>query len=246
MAGPGDACDPALMELFRAELDTHIPVLGEGLLALEKEGNQPKLLEALMRAAHSIKGAGRIVGVEPAVRVAHVMEDCLVAAQKGEVRLGTDAIDALLRGVDVLTRLARPADTPEDSGGKALEEVVQALAAVQKGGGPAPPPAAPPAAAPPAVAVVRPDNLDRAGSEQLRRELLRYREAGAARFRIDLAAVRDVDPAALAVLALFARLPGADGSAPGLEVTNAPPPIARLLRLTRLETGYALRAGPGG
>src|SRR5262249_4469396 len=121
MAGGGDACDPALMELFRAELDTHLPVLGEGLLALEKEGNQPKLLEAMMRAAHSIKGAGRIVGVGPAVRVAHAMEDCLVAAQKGEVRLGADAIDALLRGVDVLTRVGRPADAPAESGAEALE-----------------------------------------------------------------------------------------------------------------------------
>ena len=31
MAAPGDACDPAMMELFRAELDTHLPVLAEGL-----------------------------------------------------------------------------------------------------------------------------------------------------------------------------------------------------------------------
>ena len=36
-----------------------------------------------MRAAHSLKGAARIVGLDAAVRVAHAMEDCLVAAQKG-------------------------------------------------------------------------------------------------------------------------------------------------------------------
>src|SRR6516165_3907476 len=99
MAGRGDSCDPALLELFQAELDTHLPVLGEGLLALEKEANQPKLLEAMMRAAHSIKGAARIVGMEPAVQVAHVLEDCLVAAQKGQTHLDADAVDVLLRGV---------------------------------------------------------------------------------------------------------------------------------------------------
>ena len=35
-----------------------------------------------MRAAHSIKGAARVVGVDPAVSVAHVMEDCFVAARR--------------------------------------------------------------------------------------------------------------------------------------------------------------------
>ena len=40
-----------------------------------------------MRAAHSIKGAARVVGVDPAVSVAHVMEDCFVAAQKGSPHL---------------------------------------------------------------------------------------------------------------------------------------------------------------
>ena len=36
-----------------------------------------------MRAAHSLKGAARIVGLTVGVRVAHAMEDCFVAAQQG-------------------------------------------------------------------------------------------------------------------------------------------------------------------
>ena len=98
------ALDPALLDLFRAEIDTHLPALSEGLLALEKDPNQPKRLEALMRAAHSIKGAARIVGVEAAVQVAHAMEDCFVAAQKGAIALTSDAVDVLLGGVDALQR----------------------------------------------------------------------------------------------------------------------------------------------
>jgi len=34
-----------------------------------------------MRAAHSLKGAARIVDLADGVRVAHAMEDCFVAAQ---------------------------------------------------------------------------------------------------------------------------------------------------------------------
>jgi len=61
--------DPAMLELFQAEMDTHIPVLDQGLLALEKGQAGDREIEAMMRAAHSIKGAARIVGIEPAVRV---------------------------------------------------------------------------------------------------------------------------------------------------------------------------------
>jgi two-component system sensor histidine kinase and response regulator WspE len=65
-----------------------------------------------MRAAHSLKGAARIVGVEAGVRVAHVMEDCLVAAQGGELRLNAEHIDALLSGTDLLLRIGTPAHAP--------------------------------------------------------------------------------------------------------------------------------------
>ena len=104
--------DPALLDLFRAEIETHLPALSEGLLALEKDPNQPKRLEAMMRTAHSIKGAARIVGMETAVQVAHAMEDCFVAAQKGAITLTSDAVDELLGGVDALQRI-----TLTDGGG---------------------------------------------------------------------------------------------------------------------------------
>ena len=55
-----------------------------------------------MRAAHSLKGAARIVGLDAAVRVAHAMEDCFVAAQKGKIVLQPEHVDILLQGVDLL------------------------------------------------------------------------------------------------------------------------------------------------
>jgi two-component system chemotaxis sensor kinase CheA len=136
MAG-GEHIDPAMLDLFRAELDTHLPALGEGLLALEKESHQPKLLEAMMRAAHSIKGAARIVGVEPVVQVAHAMEDCFVAAQKGAVQLTADATDVLLRGFDFLTRLSQSKPGSETPDEKALKQLVADITAVRDGAAPA-------------------------------------------------------------------------------------------------------------
>jgi len=92
----------SLLDLFRTEVATHVSTLSAGLLALERE---PGGYESLMRAAHSIKGAARIVAIEPAVRIAHALEECFVAAQRGEVALGPDDVDLLLRGTDHLAAI---------------------------------------------------------------------------------------------------------------------------------------------
>ena len=105
-AAPDDLGGFALFDLFRMEAVTHGATLAEGLLALESAPADPARLEALMRAAHSIKGAARIVGVEPVVRVAHAMEDAFVAAQNGRLRLDGGAVDALLAGTDFLKSVA--------------------------------------------------------------------------------------------------------------------------------------------
>ncbi len=101
-------------ELFRLEAESQVAVLTGGLLTLERDATDPRQLEELMRAAHSLKGAARIVGLDAAVRVAHVMEDAFVAAQEGKLTLGCAQTDRLLQGVDLLTQFAK---TPESDAG---------------------------------------------------------------------------------------------------------------------------------
>lgn len=97
----------SMLELFRLEVDSQASILSDGLLGLEQEAQPEQQLEALMRAAHSLKGAARMVDIQPAVTLAHAMEDCFVAAQSGELRLQTRQIDLLLKGVDQLIALSR-------------------------------------------------------------------------------------------------------------------------------------------
>lgn len=109
--------DPAslsLRDLFRIEAEEQTRALTDALLALEKDPCQADRLECCMRAAHSLKGAARIVGLHPAVTVAHAMEDIFVLAQSGELRLEPVQIDHLLGGVDFLSSLAA---APETDGG---------------------------------------------------------------------------------------------------------------------------------
>ena len=108
---PDQMRDASLLELFSLEADAQTQVLSAGLLALERNPTQADQLEACMRAAHSLKGAARIVGVDAGVSVSHVMEDCLVSAQEGRLYLQPEHIDALLQGTDLLMRIATPGNT---------------------------------------------------------------------------------------------------------------------------------------
>jgi len=105
MSSDDDLSHLSLLELFREEANAQARVLSDGLLALEREPDDPAQLEACMRAAHSLKGAARIVGLQAGVDVAHAMEDSFVSAQSGHLVLDARYIDELLRGVDLLVRL---------------------------------------------------------------------------------------------------------------------------------------------
>ncbi|MBW8902088.1 MAG: Hpt domain-containing protein, partial [Massilia sp.] len=149
----------SMLDLFRMETREQMRVLTDGLLQLEQGAADAAMLESMMRAAHSVKGAAAIVGLDPALRLAHAMEDVLVAAQEDRMQLDPDAVDVLLGAVDLLQQLA---DLPESDAGGAdtphgarLAELLAALAGLRGGARtavpkapPAPPPPSPPPAAP--------------------------------------------------------------------------------------------------
>lgn len=94
-----------LLELFREEAGTNLNVLANGLIEGEHGGLAPKDIEPLMRAAHSLKGAARVIGLTPFVDVAHLAEDILVAAQNGATQLSSADFDLLLTTVELLREM---------------------------------------------------------------------------------------------------------------------------------------------
>src|ERR1035437_1940816 len=124
----------SMLDMFRMEAESQAQTLTAGLLALERDPDAIEQTEACMRAAHSLKGAARIVGLTVGASVAHAMEDCFVAVQQGRVKLRQRQTDLLLQGVDLLLRIAK---TPEaevarwDAEGKAeIDAFLAALAEV--------------------------------------------------------------------------------------------------------------------
>lgn len=99
--------DTELFDMFRAEVEEQIAVLQDAIVALDAGGDAARHLGTCMRAAHSLKGAARIVGIDPGVRIAHAMEDAFESARKGKLTLDAHHIDRLLAAGDYLAHLGK-------------------------------------------------------------------------------------------------------------------------------------------
>jgi two-component system sensor histidine kinase and response regulator WspE len=245
MSGETGLEDASLIELFRSEVEAHSELLNGALLALERDPGDTSRIDEMMRAAHSMKGAARIVGVEPAVSVAHAMEDCFVAAQKKSIALTPGDIDVLLRGVDLLGQISAATRDPSLDLAQEFRGPVQAMVAELQGvltGTRKPEKApAPPAPAEPAepqatgdVTIIVPEILDNAAAEIIRGKLVSAVESRVPTIRLDLGGTRDLDAQGLVLLAAIPRHLAEHGAA-ALEVTAVSPEMATVLRVTGLD-----------
>ncbi|MGA2051818.1 MAG: hybrid sensor histidine kinase/response regulator, partial [Opitutales bacterium] len=99
--------DLSLLDLYRTEAETQLGTFVQGLVELENDLTNQKNIEPLMRAAHSLKGAARIIGLDSVVQLAHAMEDAFVAAQNGKLTLTSAGIDVFLRSADWLAQFSK-------------------------------------------------------------------------------------------------------------------------------------------
>jgi len=243
--------DPSMMEIFRAEVETHAESLTAGLLALERDPGDTSHVDEMMRAAHSIKGAARIVGIDPAVRLAHVMEDGFVAAQHGELMLLPSHVDALLRGVDMFNRIANGSKDPavdwsqfDPDATRIVAEISGALAGAVISETVAP--AAPASPAPTApvlspLSIVLPTLLDAGAAESARRAFVAGLDAKAPAVRFDLSATTDIDATGLAFLA---AVPGCTtAGVPRVELCGVSADLQYVLQATGIERLFVVGSG---
>jgi two-component system chemotaxis sensor kinase CheA len=95
--------DPETLEIARQEAADCLARIEGNLLALERGGSDPELINALFRDAHSIKGAAGMVGWRQVASIANGIEDELESArERGE--LAAELIGPLLRATDDLQR----------------------------------------------------------------------------------------------------------------------------------------------
>jgi two-component system chemotaxis sensor kinase CheA len=87
---------------FRVEAREILEQLQSGLLELERSGAAPPRTQALLRLAHTLKGAARVVKQLDIANLAHGFEDLLVPLRDVEQPLPPADMEALLRVVDAI------------------------------------------------------------------------------------------------------------------------------------------------
>jgi len=126
-----------MLDLFKIEVNEQGKILTERLLKLEEDPSSAESLETLMRAAHSLKGAARLVGIEPVVSLAHLMEDLFVAAQNSELTLTAGSVDIILSGMDMISSIAELSGNEiaewDSSHKKEFDNLVEKIGSIRHG-----------------------------------------------------------------------------------------------------------------
>ena len=104
--------DPELRALFAAESEEHLETLDAGLLRLESGADaraETHTVEAVFRAAHSLKGAARMLELSEIEELAHQFEDALAGVAKNGQRLEIAQIEQLTQSLGALRALVAAA-----------------------------------------------------------------------------------------------------------------------------------------
>ncbi len=125
----GLAPSASMFELFLTEAENQAEALESLAMGLEGDFKNPRKLEALMRASHSLKGAARVVSLTPLVELMHLAESCFVAAQENKITLNSDSLDVVFACADFLKEsLAEKFLNPDLSKIAALSEDLKNIA----------------------------------------------------------------------------------------------------------------------
>jgi len=85
---------------FRIEADELLEELGRGVLELERGAVGAEVMRRMLRAAHTFKGASRVVKQNEIAEFAHAIEDVLTPHRDGDVPVSPERIQQLLGLLD--------------------------------------------------------------------------------------------------------------------------------------------------
>ena len=87
--------------VFLQEASEQMELLERDILRLEQEAS-PELLQGIFRAAHTLKGSSRAMGLTSMGELTHAMEDLFDELRNSRLTVSTPLIDALFAGLDAL------------------------------------------------------------------------------------------------------------------------------------------------
>ena len=128
-----------LIATFKTEQREHVQEITAGLLLLEKKPRGKKrqeILDEVFRAAHSLKGSARSVGISGIESLGHSLEELLLPAKEGRLTFtpelfdllyqALDSVDLVVEQIDAIERLAEQSKQATSQVKSILNEIQRA------------------------------------------------------------------------------------------------------------------------
>ncbi|HHU0641743.1 TPA: chemotaxis protein CheA [Enterobacter hormaechei subsp. steigerwaltii] len=164
-------------QTFFDEADELLADMEQHLLDLVPEAPDSEQLNAIFRAAHSIKGGAGTFGFTILQETTHLMENLLDEARRGEMQLNTDIINLFLETKDIMQEQLDAYKSSAEPDAASFEYICNALRQLAlEAKGEASAPAVPAAKLSVVDAVAEPDTAPDASAGKLRVVLSRLKE----------------------------------------------------------------------
>ena len=103
-----------VLQVFIAESQELLQQMEEALLQLENDPDDADTINAIFRAAHTIKGSAGLFGLDVIVAFTHIAESVMDRVRNGELRFDKDMTALFLQVGDHLGRLVALVDSGAD------------------------------------------------------------------------------------------------------------------------------------
>ena len=114
-------------QTFFDEADELLADMEQHLLNLQPEAPDAEQLNAIFRAAHSIKGGAGTFGFSVLQETTHLMENLLDEARRGEMQLNTDIINLFLETKDIMQEQLDAYKQSQEPDAASFDYICQAL-----------------------------------------------------------------------------------------------------------------------
>ncbi|TVP50503.1 MAG: chemotaxis protein CheA [Halomonas sp.] len=114
-------------DTFFEEAEELLSDMEQHLLELDVDDPDSEQLNAIFRAAHSIKGGAGTFGFTVLQKTTHILENLLDYARKGELTLRADLVDTFLEAKDIMHEQLNAYRSEEEPNQEAFERICQTL-----------------------------------------------------------------------------------------------------------------------
>lgn len=114
-------------QTFFDEADELLADMEQHLLGLDPQEPDAEQMNAIFRAAHSIKGGAGTFGFTVLQETTHILENILDGARRGEMQLSTNIINLFLETKDIMQEQLDAYKTASEPDAATFEYICQAL-----------------------------------------------------------------------------------------------------------------------